>query len=63
MKMTVDPANPQTWPKGRINAERFDATTESELAAQQARDDETAMQVAIENNKAAIIFLAATLPR
>ena len=39
MKMTVDPANPQIWPKGRINAERFDATTESELAAQQADDD------------------------
>ena len=44
MKLTLDPANPETWPKGRINAERLDATTESELAAQQASDDESAEQ-------------------
>ena len=44
MKIKLDPANPQTWPKGRINAARLDATTESELAAQQASDDSAAMQ-------------------
>ena len=44
MKLTLDPANPKTWPNGRINAERLDATTESELAAQQASDDESAEQ-------------------
>ena len=43
MKIKLDPANPQTWPKGRINLAGFDATTESQLAAQQASDD-NAMQ-------------------
>ena len=43
MKLTLDPANPETWPNGRINAERLDATTEAELALQQAIDDEVAM--------------------
>lgn len=42
MKITLDPLNPQTWPKGLINAEQLDATTESELAAQQASDDDSA---------------------
>ena len=44
MKIKLDPANPKTWPKGRINAARLDATTEAELAAQQASDDSAAMQ-------------------
>ena len=44
MKIKLDPANPKTWPKGRINVERLDATTEAELAAQQASDDSAAMQ-------------------
>ena len=48
MKIKLDPANPQTWPKGRINNTRLDATTESELAAQQASDDEAAMEDALE---------------
>ena len=39
MKITADPANPQTWPTGRVNTEWLDATTESELAANQASDD------------------------
>ena len=42
MKLALDPENPKTWPKGRTNAERLDAATESELAAQQAGDDESA---------------------
>ena len=44
MKMIIDPANPRTWPKGRVDAVRLDATTETELAAQQASDDASAMQ-------------------
>lgn len=48
MKITVDPANPQTWPKGQVNGERLDATTESELKAQQVSDDASAMQDAAE---------------
>ena len=46
MKIELDPANPENWPKGRINAARLDATTESELAAQQASNDEVAMRKA-----------------
>ncbi|WP_373070251.1 helix-turn-helix domain-containing protein [Gemmatimonas sp.] len=42
--MTVDPANPRTWPKGRVDAMRLDATTQRDLAAQQASDDASAMQ-------------------
>lgn len=42
MKITFDTANPQTWPKGLIYAEQLDATTQSELEAQQASDDEDA---------------------
>ena len=44
MKIKLDPTKPQTWPKGRINAARLDATTKNELAAQQASDDSAAMQ-------------------
>lgn len=44
MKIKLDPANPKTWPKSRINAARVDATTESQLAAQQASDDSAVMQ-------------------
>jgi putative transcriptional regulator len=44
MKITLDPAYPQTWPKGRVDTARLDATTESELGAQQAVDDANALQ-------------------
>lgn len=44
MKIKLDPTNPQTWPEGRVNSVRLDATTESELAAQQASDDDIAMR-------------------
>ena len=44
MKIKLDPAHHKTWPKGRVNAARLDATTEAELAAQQASDDASAMQ-------------------
>ena len=44
MKIKLDPAKSQTWPKGRINAAQLDATTETQLAAQQASDDSAARQ-------------------
>ena len=44
MKIKLDLANPKTWPKGRINPARLNATTEGELAAQQTSDDASAMQ-------------------
>jgi putative transcriptional regulator len=44
MKIKLDPAKPQTWPKGRINAAPLDTTTESQLAVQQASDNASAMQ-------------------
>ncbi|MGB4116613.1 MAG: hypothetical protein WBK51_08725 [Polaromonas sp.] len=44
MKIKLNSANPQTWPEGRINAARLDATTESQLAAQPASDESAAMQ-------------------
>ena len=47
MKLTLDPDSRQTWPKGRIDAEQLDATTESGLAAQQASDDEDAARDSI----------------
>lgn len=46
MKIKLDPANPKTWPKGRINEARMDAITESELAAQQTVDEANETQVA-----------------
>ena len=46
MRIKPDQAKPQTWPTGQINAERFDASIETQLAAQQASDDSAAMQVA-----------------
>ena len=44
MKIKLYAANPQTWPKGRLNEVRLYAITESDLAAQQAVDDAVAMQ-------------------
>ena len=44
MKIKLDVAKPKTWPKGRVNPARLDDTTETELAAQQASDDASAMQ-------------------
>ena len=49
MKIELDPAKLETWPKGLINAARLDAQTEADLVAQQARDDATAMQDALQN--------------
>jgi len=40
----VDPTVPSTFPKGRVNKRRLDATTEQDIARQQRIDDDEAMQ-------------------
>lgn len=44
VRMTIDPTVPATLKKGRFNAARVDATTEAEIAAQQAAGEAEAMQ-------------------
>lgn len=43
-RMTIDVKDPAAKPKGRIDVKRVDATTESDIAQQQAQDDANAMQ-------------------
>jgi putative transcriptional regulator len=43
--ITVDPDDPATWPKGRIDSARVDATSEADIAAQLAEDEEEARMV------------------
>ena len=43
-RIRVDPDGPATFPKGRIDAARVDATTEAEIVAQEREDEEEAMQ-------------------
>ena len=46
-RVRIDPDDPSTLPKGRIDPARVDATTEAEIALQQQEDEEEeeAMQV------------------
>ncbi|MBI4757213.1 MAG: helix-turn-helix domain-containing protein [Betaproteobacteria bacterium] len=44
VRVKLDPSQPGAWPKGRVNYRLLDATTEEELAAQQAADDAESMQ-------------------
>jgi putative transcriptional regulator len=44
VRVKVDLSRPVTLPKGRIDRRKLDATTEAELAVQQAQDDAEAMQ-------------------
>ncbi len=44
VRLKVDLSRPATLPKGRIDRRRLDATTEADLAVQQAEDDAEAMQ-------------------
>ena len=39
VRVTIDVSDPATRPVGRIDARRVDATTEEDLARQQAQDD------------------------
>lgn len=44
VRVSVDFRQPSTLPKGRVDCRRLDATTEADLALQQAEDDADAMQ-------------------
>lgn len=44
IRMKLDPLQPNSFAKGRVNHEKLDRTTEEALAAQQAEDDAEAMQ-------------------
>jgi putative transcriptional regulator len=44
VRARVDLSRPATLPKGRIDRRKLDATTEADLAVQQAQDDAEAMQ-------------------
>ena len=43
-RVRVDPGNPASLPKGRVDHEVLDSTTEADLAAQQQQDDAEAMR-------------------
>ena len=43
VKMSIDPDNPATFPNGRVDLSRIDATTESDIAAQQLLDEANMM--------------------
>jgi len=43
-RIRVDPHDPTTFPKGRIDAARVDTNTEAEIAAQEREDEAEAMQ-------------------
>lgn len=44
IRMTIDPDDPGTSPKGIVDYTKVDATTDAEIARQQQEDDEEAMQ-------------------
>lgn len=44
VRVSVDFKKPSTLPKGRVDPARLDATTDADLAAQEAEDDAEAMQ-------------------
>ena len=43
-RVRIDPDDPETFPEGRIDPAKVDATTEAEIALQQQEDDAEAMQ-------------------
>ena len=43
-RIRIDPGDPTSFPKGRIDPAVVDATTEAEIAMQQREDDAEAMQ-------------------
>ncbi|MBK1672725.1 transcriptional regulator [Ectothiorhodospira shaposhnikovii] len=44
VRMTIDPASPESLVSGRIDPTRVDATTEADIARQAAADEEASMQ-------------------
>ena len=43
-RIRIDPDDPTTFPEGRIDTARVDATTETEIAAQEREDEAEALQ-------------------
>ena len=43
-RMKIDPNDPGSWPKGRVDHAVLDRTTEADLIAQQREDDAEAMR-------------------
>ena len=43
-RIRIDPDDPATFPKGRIDPARVDATTEAEIALQEREDEAEALQ-------------------
>ena len=43
-RVRVDPDDPSTFPEGRIDPARVDATAEADIASQQREDEAAAMQ-------------------
>ena len=43
-RIRIDPADPSTFPAGRIDPASVDATTEADIALQEREDDAEAMQ-------------------
>ncbi len=43
-RVRIDPDDPRSLPEGRVDHAILDATTEQDLAAQQAQDDAEAMR-------------------
>ncbi|MYI68727.1 MAG: helix-turn-helix domain-containing protein [Boseongicola sp. SB0673_bin_14] len=43
-RIRIDPDDPSTFPKGRIDPAKVDATTEADIARQAREDDADAMQ-------------------
>ena len=39
VRIRIDPTRPSSWPKGRIEKRRLDATTEQDIVLQQKADD------------------------
>ena len=46
VRIKIDPTDPTTLPAGRVDLARLDATSEEDIARQQAADDAEAMQEA-----------------
>lgn len=44
VRVKIDPAQPSSLPKGRIDKARVDATSEADIARQAAQDEAQAMQ-------------------
>jgi putative transcriptional regulator len=43
VRISIDPENPSSLPKGRVDLNRLDTTHEGDIAAQQHRDETNAM--------------------